>query len=39
MHFIWRKNWGFSYCGGEITQDTFIQVYKKLGTLEDPKPI
>ncbi|RKU18749.1 hypothetical protein C6503_08835 [Candidatus Poribacteria bacterium] len=33
---IWRKIGDF-HIAEEITQDTFIQVYKKLGTLEDPK--
>ena len=32
---IWRKIEDF-HIAEEITQDTFIQVYKKLGTLEDP---
>ena len=32
---IWRKIGDFQIAE-EITQDTFIQVYKKLGTLEDP---
>ena len=32
---IWRKIGDF-HTAEEITQDTFIQVYKKLGTLEDP---
>ena len=32
---IWRKIEDF-HVAEEITQDTFIQVYKKLGTLEDP---
>ena len=32
---IWRKIKDF-HIAEEITQDTFIQVYKKLGTLEDP---
>ena len=32
---IWRKIGDFQ-TAEEITQDTFIQVYKKLGTLEDP---
>ena len=32
---IWRKIGDF-HIAEEITQDTFIQVYKKLGTLEDP---
>ena len=32
---IWRKIGDFQVAE-EITQDTFIQVYKKLGTLEDP---
>ena len=32
---IWRKIRDFQIAE-EITQDTFIQVYKKLGTLEDP---
>ena len=32
----WRKVGDFHYAE-EITQDTFIQVYKKLGTLKDPK--
>ncbi len=32
---IWRKIGNFQ-SAEEITQDTFIQVYKKLGTLEDP---
>lgn len=33
---IWRKIGDFQ-TAEEITQDTFIQVYKKLGTLDDPK--
>ena len=33
---IWRKIGDFQIAE-EITQDTFIQVYKKLGTLDDPK--
>ena len=33
---IWRKIGDFHHAE-EITQDTFIQVYKKLGTLKDPK--
>ena len=32
---IWREIGDFQIAE-EITQDTFIQVYKKLGTLEDP---
>ena len=32
---IWRKIGDF-HIAEEITQDTFLQVYKKLGTLEDP---
>ena len=32
---IWRKIGDFQIAE-EITQDTFIQAYKKLGTLEDP---
>ena len=32
---IWRKIGDFQIAE-EITQDTFIQVYKKLGTLQDP---
>lgn len=32
---IWRKIGDFQIAE-EITQDTFIQVYKKLGTLDDP---
>ena len=32
---IWRKIGDF-HTAEEITQDTFIQVYKKLGTLDDP---
>ncbi|MXV73773.1 sigma-70 family RNA polymerase sigma factor [Candidatus Poribacteria bacterium] len=32
---IWRKIGDF-HIAEEITQDTFIQAYKKLGTLEDP---
>ena len=32
---IWRKIGDFQVAE-EITQDTFIQAYKKLGTLEDP---
>ena len=32
---IWRKIGDF-HIAEEITQDTFIQVYKKLGILEDP---
>ena len=32
---IWRKIGDF-HIAEEITQDTFIRVYKKLGTLEDP---
>ena len=32
---IWRKIGDF-HIAEEITQDTFIQVYNKLGTLEDP---
>ena len=32
---VWRKIGDF-HIAEEITQDTFIQVYKKLGTLEDP---
>ena len=32
---IWRKIGDFQ-TAEEITQDTFIQVYKKLGTLDDP---
>ena len=33
---IWRKIGDFHYAE-EITQDTFLQAYKKLGTLRDPK--
>ena len=33
---IWRKIGDFHYAE-EITQDTFLQAYKKLGTLKDPK--
>ncbi len=33
---IWRKIGDFHHAE-EITQDTFIQVYKKLGALKDPK--
>lgn len=33
---IWRKIGDFQITE-EITQDTFIQVYKRLGSLEDPK--
>ena len=33
---IWRKVGDFHHAE-EITQDVFIQVYKKLGTLKDPK--
>ena len=33
---IWRKIGDFHHAE-EITQDTFIQAYKKLGTLKDPK--
>ena len=33
---IWRKIGDFQVTE-EITQDTFIQVYKRLGSLEDPK--
>ena len=33
---VWRKVGDFHHAE-EITQDTFIQVYKKLGTLKDPK--
>ena len=33
---IWRKVGDFQHAE-EITQDVFIQVYKKLGTLKDPK--
>ena len=33
---IWRKIGDFHFAE-EITQDTFIQVYRKLGTLKDPK--
>ena len=33
---IWRQIGDF-HIAEEITQDTFIQVYKKLGTLKDPK--
>ena len=33
---VWRKIGDFHHAE-EITQDTFIQVYKKLGTLKDPK--
>jgi DNA-directed RNA polymerase specialized sigma24 family protein len=32
---VWRKVGDF-HIAEEITQDTFIQVYKKLVTLEDP---
>ena len=32
---IWRKTGDFQVAE-ELTQDTFIQVYKKLGTLDDP---
>ncbi len=32
---VWRKIGDFHYAE-EITQDTFIQVYKKLSTLKDP---
>ena len=32
---VWRKIGDF-HIAEEITQDTFIQVYKKLGTLKDP---
>ena len=33
---VWRKIGDFHHAE-EITQDTFIQVYRKLGTLKDPK--
>ena len=33
---IWRKIRDFHYAE-ELTQDVFLQVYKKLGTLKDPK--
>ena len=33
---IWRKVGDFHHAE-ELTQDVFIQVYKKLGTLKDPK--
>ncbi len=33
---IWRKIGDF-YIAEELTQDTFIQAYKKLGTLKDPR--
>ena len=33
---IWRKIGDFHHAE-EITQDTFLQAYKKLGTLKDPK--
>ena len=33
---IWRKIGDF-YITEELTQDTFIQAYKKLGTLKDPR--
>ena len=33
---IWRKIGDFHYAE-ELTQDVFLQVYKKLGTLKDPK--
>ncbi len=33
---IWRKIGDFHHAE-EITQDTFLQAYKKLGTLRDPK--
>ena len=33
---IWRKVGDFHFAE-ELTQDTFLQVYKKLGTLKDPK--
>ena len=32
----WRKVGDFHYAE-EITQDTFLQVYKKLSTLKDPR--
>ena len=32
----WRKVGDF-HCAEEITQDTFLQVYKKLATLKDPR--
>ena len=33
---VWRKIGDFHHAE-EITQDTFLQAYKKLGTLKDPK--
>ena len=33
---IWRKTGDFHYAE-ELTQDVFLQVYRKLGTLKDPK--
>ena len=33
---IWRKIGDFHYAE-ELTQDVFLQVYRKLGTLKDPK--
>lgn len=33
---VWRRVKDFHYAE-EITQDVFVQVYKKLGTLKDPK--
>ena len=33
---IWRKVGDFHFAE-ELTQDTFVQVYRKLGTLKDPK--
>ena len=33
---IWRKIGDFHHAE-EVTQDTFLQAYKKLGTLKDPK--
>ena len=33
---IWRKIGDFHYAE-ELTQDVFLRVYRKLGTLEDPK--
>ena len=32
---IWRKIGDFHHAE-ELTQDTFLQAYKKLGTLKDP---
>ena len=35
---VWRKIGDFHYAE-EVTQDTFLQVYKKLPTLRDPPSI